>query len=53
MIRVREWMVFRVLLPLSYECWSRPRGGSAGWYLQMIGHNVLGNRTNLRTGLAS
>lgn len=47
----REFVVFRLLLPLSHECYRRPRGSSAGWYLQMIGHNVLGHRTNLRTGL--
>ncbi len=48
---LREGVVFRILLPLSHECWKRPRGGSAGWYLQMTGHNILGDRTNLRTGL--
>jgi hypothetical protein len=48
---IAELVVFRILLPLSHECFKRPRGGSTGWYLQMIGHNLLGSRTNLRTGL--
>ena len=46
-----ERFVFRVLLPLSDEIGKRPRGGATWWYLQMIGHNLLGDRTNLRTGL--
>jgi hypothetical protein len=49
---VRNWIAFRVLLPLSHQCFARPRGGTAGWYLQMFAHNVLGNWTNPRTGVA-
>ena len=31
------------LANLGTECFKRPRGGPAGWYLQMIGHGVIGN----------
>jgi hypothetical protein len=42
-VPLRDWIVFGVLLPLSNECWRRPRGGSAAYYLQMVGHGILGN----------
>lgn len=48
---MRYFVTFRLILPLSEECFKRPRGEAVGWYLQMLGHNVLGHRVNPRTGL--